>query len=705
MTTELGPLRRLARLYGVQTGYRDVFGRRRSAAPEAILAVLRALGAPVDRLDQVPDALRERRRSLWRRGIDPVAVAWDGAPLSLSVRLPATTADAVLRYSIVLENGDRLEGEARSDAAPALVREVDGITCVRRRVVVADRLPLGYHRLELSAAGRSMACRIICAPFRAFGPSEAERVWGLFAPTYALAGARSLGLGDLGDLEELLTLTAELGGSVVATLPLLAAFLDEPFNPSPYAPVSRLFWNEIYLDLRRVPELERCPVARAILNSSGLQAEVASLRAADLVDYRRAMAVKRRVLEELARCGWRESTERMSSFRGFLERRPLAEDYAEFRAKTERARTVWSLWPAAQRDGRLTRRDYDESVKQYHLYVQWQADEQMRWLAERAKSEGVALYLDFPAGTNRDGYDVWRERAIFALEASGGAPPDEFFTAGQDWGFPPLRPEASRAQGHSYYIRALRHHLECAGILRIDHVMGLHRSFWVPAGFAAAEGVYVRYPAEELYAILSLESHRHRARIVGENLGTVPPYVNVSMARHNIAGLHVGQFCVGAEPGAVEEPRDGAVVASLNTHDTPTFASFWSGADIEDRLALGLLDPEQARAEAERRARQRESLVRFLRSHGIAVDGGDARGVLRAWLERLAGSPAFLVLVNLEDLWLEPRPQNVPGTWEERPNWRRKARVTMGELRGRSDLLEILRAVGAARARPEVWQR
>jgi 4-alpha-glucanotransferase len=376
----------------------------------------------------------------------------------------------------------------------------------------------------------------------------------------------------------------------------------------------------------------------------------------------------------------------------------VAQDYAAFRAKVERERKAWEHWPAANRDGRLKPADYDEKDKQYHLFVQWQAREQMRALADKARAGGPALYLDFPLGVNRDGYDVWREREVFGLQASGGAPPDGFFTKGQNWGFPPLHPEGLRQQGYRYYIECLRHHLRHAGMLRIDHVMGLHRFYWIPDGFAATHGVYVRYPAEEFYAILTLESHRHEAQIVGENLGTVPPYVNGSLAKHRIHGMHVSQFTITADPAnALSEVPDGTV-ASLDTHDTATFAGFWNGDDIQDRLALGLLSPSETDKQCRDRAASCEALTAYLKARGwLEGDAPQPLAVLRAWLCYLANGNADLVLINLEDLWLEPLPQNVPGTWEERPNWKRKAQFSLERIHQMDSVADILKTIDQVR--------
>jgi 4-alpha-glucanotransferase len=700
--TESTLLHNVARLFNIQTIFYDVFGRLMQPPPEAILRVLRILGAPVERMDDLADALRQHRQFLWRRGIDPVIVAWDGAPIRLKLRLPSPLAALEPRYRIALESGEVFEGKGQTDSRTNTVeRSIEGVGYVTQWINLPEKLPLGYHSLHLQFGDRTFESYVLSSALQSYGAADAEaRRWGLFCPLYAFASQKSWGAGSFADLKRLIGFTRQRGGDFVGTLPLLATFLDEPFNPSPYAPVSRLFWNEFYLDVPRIPEFQRCPVARAMIRSSGFQSELERLRAAPLIEYRQLMALKRSTLEALLQTLMNRASKRRAAFERFIETHPQAQDYAAFRAKVEREGKAWELWETSHRDGRLEAGDYDERSKQYHLYVQWQAEEQMDALAEKAKTGEPALYLDFPLGVNRDGYDVWRERSVFALEASGGAPPDDFFTKGQNWGFPPLRPEGLRQQGYRYYIQCLRHHLRHARMLRIDHVMGVHRLYWIPHGFASTQGVYVHYPAEEFYAILSLESHRYHAQIVGENLGTVPPYVNNALAEHRIHGMHVSQFCVTADPQRAlpEVARD--AVASLNTHDTPTFAGFWQEMDIEDRLALELLSPPEAQILRQQRVSARKALIIFLKSQGwLKEDAPEPLDILRAWLAQLAKGDAYLVLVNLEDLWLEPLPQNVPGTWEERPNWKRKASVLFEQIRKSDSITAILKAIDEIRRR------
>ncbi len=488
------------------------------------------------------------------------------------------------------------------------------------------------------------------------------------------------------------------GGSAVGTLPLLASFLDEPLSPSPYAPVSRLFWNELYLDPARIPESKRCRRVAGLTASAARRARQKDLRRADLIDYRATMRIRRELLEEMSRCFFERPGRDRRDYDEFVASTPALLDYARFRAVGERRRTSWHGWPERLRNGRLRSGDYDPATARYHTYVQWRAHQQMGNAARAARRGALGLYLDLPLGVHPDGYDVWRWGECFAAGVSGGAPPDDFFTRGQDWGFPPLHPERIREQGYGYWIDCLRHHLRRAGLLRIDHVMGLHRLYWVPHGMSATEGVYVRYRPEEFYAILCLESHRSRAMVVGEDLGTVPPEVRPAMDRHRIQRMYVLQFEVGEDSRRALAQAPEASVAGLNTHDMPTFAGFWEGLDIADRVSLGLLDEEAAGVERRRREKLRSSLITYLRRAGL-LRGGRARPqeVLKAVLAFLGKSPARFVMVNLEDLWLERAPQNTPGTTVERPNWKRRAAHGRAEITTMRSVAALLGALARSR--------
>lgn len=684
MANEREDLLTLARSYGVQTSYEDALGNHVEASPESLLGVLRALQASVETFADVPEALRERQEELARRLIEPVLVAWDGhAP---AIELLAGGDRGSLAYHLDLEGGERRAQVVDLQSLPE--------TAGGRRLALPERLPFGYHRLTVELAGRVAESMVISAPGRCF-LGDGKPLWGAFLPLYSLRTARSWGAGDFSDLETLAEWTASLGGGVVATLPLLAAFLDEPFEPSPYAPASRMFWNELYVDPRRLPEMEDCPAARRLIESPEFLREVEALRAAPRVDYARLAALKRRVLEELAQRFFARPGDRQEDFDRFVAGKPGLENYAAFRAVGDRRGDSWHSWPERLREGKLAPADYDEEDRRYYLWTQWAADQQIRSLAAEARRRGPGLYLDLPVGVHGSSYDVWCHRDLFAQEASAGAPPDAFFTKGQNWGFPPLQPERLRERGYDHLIQTLRHHLEHAGILRLDHVMQLHRLFWIPRGMDASGGSYVRYPAEELYAVLSVESHRHRSIIVGENLGTVPPEVYEAMEREDLHGMYVVQYEM--QPGQELREPPAKSVASLNTHDMPTFQGYLQSRDVEDLQSLRFFTPDQARAERERRAAIRQGLEAALppeeRGRGTKTD--DA--LLREMLGSLAQSPARMVIVNLEDLWHETEPQNVPGTHTERPNWQRKARFSFEEFSTRADVVEPLKRVNELR--------
>ncbi len=684
-------LQELAALSGLLVEYEDFESVRREASDDALLAALRALGIAIDGPDDAARALDAERRRVWGRLVEPCAVSWDGSPVSLLLRVGSRERGSYA-VTVRLESGELKETRGRLSSLP--VRrwaEVDGKRVLCRELRLPAGLEPGYHRAEIRVGKRVGECLVIASPTRAWGaPGTRPRTWGVFAPTYALRSRAGSGAGDLGDLEAMGRWVSELGGSVIGTLPLLSSFLDEPFESSPYSPVSKLFWNGLY--------------ARVEPDGSDAK-ELAALRDAPLVDYRAQMARKRVALEREAERAWNEQRPELEAF---LTERPRVDDYARFRAAVERHRGIFRDWPARQRDGELRSGDYDEGVWRYHVHAQYLMNRQ---LAQLGRSSGAELYLDLPVGVNRYGYDAWRERDLFVLDASAGAPPDALFGGGQNWGFPPVHPERLRESGYRYLIDSARAHFEHATMLRIDHGMGLHRLYWIPEGMPATEGVYVRYRPEEQYAVFVLESHRHQCSLAGEDLGTVPEYVPPAMRRHGLHRLFVVQFALPGESGESMQPVPAEAVASLNTHDTPTFASFWHGGEIDVRAELGLLDEEQARAEWQARKALECATISWLEERGRLpseppagngepeagqgedgepeagqgedgepeVDDALVFSVMRACLEELAASDAQMVLVTLEDLWLEREPQNVPGTGWERPNWRRKLRRTLEE--------------------------
>jgi 4-alpha-glucanotransferase len=670
------PLRALAKAWGVTASYTGSDGRRHHASRDALVGVLRALGAPIERAEDATDALRARHASVAAELVEPVTVSWGTRAPVVAVRSPSIDATPPIVLTIALDDGSTrtVRGE------DCTVEDVPGVPA--RRFTLPERLPYGAHTVTASAGPSEASTRLLCAPRHAVAFATA-RAWGVFAPVYALRTTSHDALpGDFGDLDALARFVSGLGATVVGTLPVLAAFLDEPFEPSPYSPVSRRFWNELYVDTSRLPgsPRSRAPVARPDA----------------LVDFRTAFARTRAALETAA------PNADPDALGAFLERRPDTERYARFRAAVERHGADSTRWPAAWRTEGIPDGAVDPRAVAYHRYAQFVADAQLGELAAGLRERGQALYLDFPLGTHRDGFDVWDAGDLFVRDASVGAPPDDFFSSGQNWGFPPVHPEISRIDGHAHLAACIEHHLTHAGLLRIDHVMGLHRLWWVPPDHEPTDGAYVRYPADELYARLTLASTRHGAALIGENLGTVPPEVHRSLRRHGLGGMHVVQFEVDTDAvGGVRSTARGSLSA-LDTHDTATFAGFWTGAAIAERVRLGLESADDAERDQKERAELRHRLVVALRDAGLLARGAgdgsdiDASAVMRALLELIGRSDASIILVALEDLWLETAAQNTPGT-QAAENWRRPAAHAIDELAGVPGLVETLRRLDAAR--------
>lgn len=688
---EREPLHALAEACGIHTRYSDGLGRSCTPPAESLLAAIRALGHDISRPGEATRILRALEKERAARICDPVIIAWGGAPPPLHLNLPARTRSFELRLK--LEDGG---GEYR--ASHMLARA--GSKPLR----LPPDLPMGTHLLTIESGSTRAEAAVLSAPTRCYQGDDNDphakppRETGIFIPLYALRSKRrsSTGIGDLSDLETLTGWAGSLGCSLVGTLPLLACYLDEPFDPSPYSPVSRLHFNELFADIARAPELARSPAAQRLLDSAGFKRKIEAIRADDLVDYRAAYAITRQLLQHLAKAAFKNH-ERAGQIDRLIAEEPTLADYARFRAVADTRRTTWQNWPARLRRGQIKPGDYEENDYRTHIYAQFLMREQLNHQSRLAKERGGRLYFDLPLGAHGGGYDIWRFRDHFATDLATGAPPDVMFTHGQNWGFPPLHPRRSRDLHHAYFTATIRNHLRFAegGALRIDHVAGLHRLFCIPHGMDGEQGTYIDYPSEDFYAILSIESHRAKAKIIGENLGNVPQEVTDAMHRRGLLGMWVGQFNIHADPRQAVPPIKTENLACLNTHDVPPFAAHWAGLDIPIRQHFGWIDDEQAAGEHQGRDQWRQAVIAYLRSQKLIRGKGeiDVQQVTNALLFALSRSDAEILLINLEDLWAEEQPQNIPGIAQGYPNWRRKASQTLEQITRDRTLADLLRQI------------
>ncbi len=659
--SDMQALRVLARLHGLQLCHRDGLGQEVEPGVETLLAGLRGCGVEVGEVGHAPAALSRLKEELQDRLIEPLAVVAPGErPLVRGG--PALRRHERVIGRITMEDGQQREGKL--DVGDTGL----GLPFV---------LPEGYHRIEVvadGAGGRAVGSgTIIVAPRMAFGSGEElgrTREWGCFLPLHALRTRDDRGIGDLGGLERLVEWVDALGGGVVGVLPLLAGSGSAAGEVSPYAPMSRLFWNELFLDLDALPEATDPP-------PSDFQDRARELAGSRLVRYEEAYELLRSALAPLVERWHQEGGDRSPAFMAFLREQTEATEYSRFRAAMDREGRDWRSWPREWRSGGIPASAMDPAEYRFHLYVQQRFREQLLRVAEGSNGREAGLYLDLPLGAHPTGYDVWSNPGLFAEGIGLGAPPDGFHSEGQDWGLSPILPLASRATGHAHYRAVVRESMRYAKWLRIDHVMGLHRQYWVPAGASANAGVYVRQPSEELHAIVRLESHRQGTVLVGEDLGTVPPEVRRAMDAGGIRRMYVVPFEIEAEGSRGLRPVPEGALAALNTHDLPPFAVAWEEPELQAALRAGIgvvLPPVEDGGEGVR----------------------EALPALGGILSHLGRSRAGMVMVSLEDLWLERRPQNVPGGTDPE-SWRRRARLSLEEFMTDFRVLELLRELDRSR--------
>lgn len=695
----------LARLYGIEAYFDDAYGRRRRLSDTTKRDLLDAMGVRADTARAQQTSIQVAMRAHWRHGLKPVVIVLpNAAPLRIPINLPGRGSHDQVAWRLVEENGVAHEGVTHLDRLPISDRrEFHGHRVERRTLILPVTPPEGYHRLSVAISATTGATSrgtvesggvVIVAPKLCYAPAglgEREGVWGFAIQLYALASRTGWGMGDLGDLAPFVEDARALGADAIGLNPL--HLLSVGSRMSPYAPSSRLALEPLYINVEAVPEFRESPRARTRVARPEFQRELQALRAATLVDYAAIAALKRSALEDLfdtfCSVHLERGSDRATAYRRFCEEQPLLERLATFetlreRTDAERGRpTPWQEWPAAYRvaDSAAVAqfaREHAHRVE-FFKYLQFEADRQVAAAAGHATQCGMStgLYRDLALGADASGADSWMYRHSLASQVAIGAPPDVFNPQGQNWGFPPFTPGRLREAAYGPFIAALRHSMRYAGALRIDHILGLARLYWIPHGAHAADGGYVRYPLDALLAITALESHRHRCMVVGEDLGTVPGGLRTRLQAAGILSSRVLYF-ERSGGGAFRPPEAYPPLAqvSVGTHDLPTLHEFWTGSDIELRARLHLIPSSPAELDVARaeRAQARAALLAALEAAGLWQAGRtpSAAELVEAVYAFLGRTPSWLLMVQLEDVLGILDQVNLPGTTDEYPNWRRK---------------------------------
>jgi len=702
-----------ARLWRIDPEYWDIWGRKHITSDETKRAILQGLGVRAESAESLNAAIEARHRKEWTRLAPPCLVVTENSAWELPLHVPANLSMEIARVEIREESGatHALEFDLGSyrDCGTAAV---DGRRYVRKQLPLPGGLPLGYHDADVSLGGLRQTTRLIVAPARAYAhPALANggKAAGIALALYGIRSAHNWGCGDLRDLRGVIDWVADdAQASFIALNPLHAIYNRRPYNTSPYLPECIFYPNYLYLDVESIADFQKSRRAQRLWSQAETQRQLAALRDSEYVEYEQVSAWKLRFLK-LA-CAeflheYEAGSARALEFRRFLaDEGDLLERFATYCALDEylhgRNPNLWTWpdWPAPYQnpdsdETRAFRKKHWRLVL-FHCYMQWQLDLQLSAAQAYAREKGLAigLYHDLALATDRFGADLWAQRPFFATGCRVGSPPDDFAPKGQDWGFPPPCSEEHRENGYRLFTESIRKNCRHGGALRIDHVMRFFRLFWIPEGAEATGGAYVRENYEHLIRILALESVRQHVVIVGEDLGTVEPFVRETLERFGILSYRLFYFEKRAD-GAFKtygEYPERALVSST-THDLPTLAGFWIGEDIEARRRAGMFpDDAMYHRQVEERAAEKQKVLDLLHRLELlpayvptmATLIPEMTGELHnAVIGFLALTPSQLLAVNQEDLTKEIAQQNLPATTWQYPNWSRKMKFTLEELR------------------------
>ena len=707
-------LKQLAEAYGVSTEYWDYHGNLASPSSATLRAVLAALGVSINSEEEIGRALREVEDAPWRQALAPTVVTRGGVESTVPVYVPD---GARVRVRVELENGDVRELVQTEDWT--VPREVDGVKRGRASFILGADLPLGWHRImaEVSPGSTDQpvpqgahaappaddeADTITVTSALAVTPNHldlpeslGDRGWGVMAQLYSTRSRGSWGTGDTDDLTELAAFLGDQGADFLLINPLHAAEPVAPMTHSPYLPVTRRFVNPLYIRPENIPEVARLSGPKRSLVQWAFEEVKDSDLSAEPIDRDAVWKAKREALEVIFAAG--RSYSRQRDFERFrAEQGEGLERFALWSALVEKHGPLES-WPATLReaDSAYVANEAHQLAERidFFAWLQWIVDEQLARAQAEALASGMALGImdDLAVGVHSQGADVWSNPEAFASGVTVGAPPDMYNQQGQNWSQPPWNPEYLARSAYAPLRDMVRTVLRHAGALRVDHIIGLFRLWWIPEGMGADHGAYVRYDHEAMLGVVLLEAHRAGAVVIGEDLGTVEPWARDYLASRGVLGTSVLWF-EKQHDGWPLQPQDyrRLALSTVNTHDLPPTAGYLADEHVDLRERLGLLtEPvEQVRTEARI---ERDRMTSRLREHGLLGDAPTERQVVEALHRYVVRTPSVLVGVALVDGVGERRAQNQPGTDQEYPNWRIPLADGAGEVVLVDDLPENAR--------------
>lgn len=702
---EQNVLKQIAEMANIADSYVSAWGDEAQVSDDTITSLLASLGYDTSSDDAL---LKSAERKHKKDVLDPVLVLRDGEPVEVALNLGVSARESEFNWRLETEQGEVLEGYLQSQ----VVRDerAEGGPLVFE---LPSDLAWGYHKLIVSRKRRKKPYEmtLIITPKACFKQSPIEqgkKLWGPSVQLYTLRTQHNWGIGDFGDLKQLVADIASRGGDFVGLNPIHSLFPANPEGASPYSPSSRRWLNILYIDVSSVPEFALSAEAQQTVGSAEFQQRLQKVREAHWVNYTEVSELKMGILPllfaEFKTRHLDKNSDRAQAFLAFVEEggdslmHQAAFDALHGALHAEDSGMWgWPVFPEKYRtfDSPATQKYIKDNLDQVHLYMylQWLADCQINDVQSLAEEKGMAvgLYRDLAVGVADSGSETWADQGNLVMDASIGAPPDILGPLGQNWGLPPLNPEVLQETSYDAYIKLLRANMKHCGALRIDHVLGLLRLWWIPKGENATKGAYIYYPVQDMLSILALESHRYQCSVIGEDLGTVPDEIVDILADAGVHSYKVFFFETSEEDGGFISPKHYASqsMAALCTHDMPTLRGFWHCDDLKMGQDIGLY-PDAAQLETlfDDRLECKQGILDSVAWHGFLPEGvgRDASQVpmdsylAEALQLHVAAGGSTLLSVQLED-WLEmDKPVNIPGTVDEYPNWRRKLSMNLDEI-------------------------
>ncbi|PCJ45928.1 MAG: 4-alpha-glucanotransferase [Gammaproteobacteria bacterium] len=734
----MSAIERLAKQVGFHNSYTNSFAEQVYATDGARHALLKAMGYPVDDDKDIEQAIIELTNKSWLRLLPATQIIKvEAESYELEVTTNQDNAPANLQWKIKSEQGEVFDGRINLALLTVLAEKTIAQVSYKRYSIKLPKLSEGYHNLEASIEGDKAEichCHLIVAPKSCYGPKDVAdyKMWGLATQLYSLKSENSWGIGDFGDLANLVEEAASKGASTIGLNPLHPLFPGNTAHRSPYSPTSRKFLNTIYIDVTKAPNYQLSSAAQELVNSSEFQRRLKKANSSSLIDYPESAALKYEVLELLYLDFVNEHlnkktklAEQFKSFRNEFgkELKVLATFdalYEHFRAKDFHA-FGWTSWPTEYHDPKSTavkafQKDYAHRVT-YFEFTQWIADQQLEDIASNSKKQGmqIGLYLDLAVGCDGGGADVWSNQAVYVAGGSVGAPPDFTNRVGQNWGLTPINPLVLKEQGFQPLVQALRGNMRHAGALRIDHVLGYMRQYWVAPGMRADEGIYISFPFEDMLRIIALESRRTKCIVIGEDLGTTPEGFGEIMAAAGLLSYRLLYF-ERWENGLFKRPAyyPEQSMVTVSTHDLPTLKGWWTGEDLNWREKLELY-PNQQAGVVERNARKndRDLLIAAMQDMQLIEDDklpSCEPAIMNQELATavhhfLAKAPSRIQLIPMEDALGMEQQVNIPGTIDEHPNWLQRLSYDMDEIWQQDAMKNLIQVMQQERSKKSIETR